>query len=266
MISRCYLSNYKYYKHKTSSFLLMMIVIGDLDMNAQEVQARIAEIVATGLSVEEATKLVNAELEAAEKEKAKNEADAELEAAEKDEDEADNANPEEPSTYETIVQSLIKADGNEYYRNLKVKTAKVTEMENYFMVNLTINRPIRAMVADSNGVFKEGTRNIIFSSNFALGGVIKNTESIAWIGNSLVENAKVFEAIMAGATIDVVSQPVKAGQLYHNPFSTRNNETKMSNDTFINHIIAIRVNGETNEDIRDAKRSMIKDMFKSHMG
>ena len=40
----------------------------------------------------------------------------------------------------------------------------------------------------------------------------------------------------------------------------------MSNDTFINHIIAIRVNGETNEDIRDAKRSMIKDMFKSHMG
>lgn len=228
------------------------MAIGDLVMNAQEVQARIAEMVATGLSVEEATKLVNAELEAAEKEQAK--------------DEADNANPEEPSTYETIVQSLIKADGNEYYRSLKVKTAKVTEMENYFMVNLTVNRPIRAMVADSNGVFKEGVRNIIFSSNFALGGVIKNTESIAWIGNSLVENAKVFEAIMAGATIDVVSQPVKAGQLYHNPFSTRNNETKMSNDTFINHIVAIRVSGETNEDIRDAKRSMIKDMFKSHIG
>lgn len=221
-------------------------------MNAQEVQARIAEMVATGLSVEEATKLVNAELEAAEKKEV--------------EDKQDNANPEEPSTYEKIVQSLIKADGNEYYRNLKVKTAKVTEMENYFMVNLTINRPIRAMVADENGVFKEGSRNIIFSSNFALGGVIKNTESIAWIGNSLVENAKVFEAIMAGATIDVISQPVKANQLYRNPFSTRNNETKMSNDTFINHIVAIRVSGETSEDIRDAKRSMIKDMFKTHIG
>ena len=228
------------------------MTIGDLIMNAQEVQARIAEIVATGLSVEEATKLVNAELEAAEKKEI--------------EDKQNNSNPEEPSTYETIVQSLIKADDNEYYRNLKVKTAKVTEMENYFMVNLTVNRPIRAMVADSNGVFKEGSRNIIFSSNFALGGVIKNTESIAWIGNSLVENAKVFEAIMAGATIDVISQPVKAGQLYHNPFSTRNNETKMSNDTFINHIVAIRVSGETSEDIRDAKRSMIKDMFKTHIG
>lgn len=234
------------------SLFLLIMTIGDLVMNAQEVQARIAEIVATGLSVEEATKLVNAELEAAEKEEAK--------------DKANDANPEEPSTYEKIVQSLIKADGNEYYRNLKVKTAKVTEMENYFMVNLTINRPIRAMVADANGVFKEGSRNIIFSSNFALGGVIKNTESIAWIGNSLVENAKVFEAIMAGATIDVVSQPVKAGQLYHNPFSTRNNETKLNNDTFINHIVAIRVSGETSEDIRDAKRSMIKDMFKTHIG
>lgn len=228
------------------------MAIGDLVMNAKEVQARIAELVATGLSVEEATKIVNAELEAAEKKEA--------------EDKQDNANPEEPSTYEKIVQGLIKADGNEYYRNIKVKTAKVTEMENYFMVNLTINRPIRAMVADENGVFKEGSRNIIFSSNFALGGVIKNTESIAWIGNSLVENAKVFEAIMAGATIDVISQPVKAGQLYHNPFSTRNNETKMSNDTFINHIVAIRVSGETSEDIRDAKRSMIKDMFKTHIG
>ena len=228
------------------------MAIGDLVMNAQEVQARIAEMVATGLSVEEATKLVNAELEAAEKKEV--------------EDKQDNANPEEPSTYEKIVQSLIKADGNEYYRNLKVKTAKVTEMENYFMVNLTINRPIRAMVADENGIFKEGSRNIIFSSNFALGGVIKNTESIAWIGNSLVENAKVFEAIMAGATIDVISQPVKANQLYRNPFSTRNNETKMSNDTFINHIVAIRVSGETSEDIRDAKRSMIKDMFKTHIG
>ena len=228
------------------------MAIGDLVMNAQEVQARITEMVATGLSVEEATKLVNAELEAAEKKEV--------------EDKQDNANPEEPSTYEKIVQSLIKADGNEYYRNLKVKTAKVTEMENYFMVNLTINRPIRAMVADENGVFKEGSRNIIFSSNFALGGVIKNTESIAWIGNSLVENAKVFEAIMAGATIDVISQPVKANQLYRNPFSTRNNETKMSNDTFINHIVAIRVSGETSEDIRDAKRSMIKDMFKTHIG
>lgn len=228
------------------------MTIGDLIMNAQEVQARISELVATGLSIEEATKIVNAELEAAEKKEV--------------EDKADNTNPEEPSTYEKIVQSLIKADGNEYYRNLKVKTAKVTEMENYFMVNLTINRPIRAMVADANGVFKEGSRNIIFSSNFALGGVIKNTESIAWIGNSLVENAKVFEAIMAGATIDVISQPVKSGQLYHNPFSTRNNETKMSNDTFINHIVAIRVSGETSEDIRDAKRSMIKDMFKTHIG
>lgn len=228
------------------------MAIGDLVMNAQEVQARISELVATGLSVEEATKIVNAELEAAEKKEV--------------EDKADNANPEEPSTYEKIVQSLIKADGNEYYRNLKVKTAKVTEMENYFMVNLTINRPIRAMVADENGTFKEGSRNIIFSSNFALGGVIKNTESIAWIGNSLVENAKVFEAIMAGATIDVISQPVKANQLYRNPFSTRNNETKMNNDTFINHIVAIRVSGETNEDIRDAKRSMIKDMFKTHIG
>lgn len=232
------------------------MAIGDLVMNAQEVQARIAEMVATGLSVEEATKLVNAELEAAEKAAKEKEA----------EDKQDNANPEEPSIYEKIVQSLIKADGNEYYRNLKVKTAKVTEMENYFMVNLTINRPIRAMVADENGVFKEGSRNIIFSSNFALGGVIKNTESIAWIGNSLVENAKVFEAIMAGATIDVISQPVKANQLYRNPFSTRNNETKMSNDTFINHIVAIRVSGETSEDIRDAKRSMIKDMFKTHIG
>lgn len=223
-------------------------------MTSEEIKSKVEELVATGMSEAEAQSIVDKLIEEAN-------AKAEESNAEVKED-----NPEEPTGYDNIVNRLIKAEGNIYYRNVRVKTAKVTELENYFMVNLTVVKDLRAMVANENGEFVEGTRNIVFSSNYALGGVIKNTENIAWIGNKLVENAKVFEAVLAGAKIDIINQPVKAGEMYRNPFSTRkDNETEFEHDTFINHIVAIHVNQETAEDIRDAKREMIKDMFRSKL-
>lgn len=224
-------------------------------MTTEEMKVKIDELVAAGLPVEEAKKVVEAEAaKAAEKEEKENESEN-----------GSTGSTSTMSKYDRTVNDLIRGEGNLFYRNIKVKTAKVTEMTGYFMVNLTVNKELRAMVAEGDD-FVEGTRNIVFSSNFALGGVIKNTDNIAWIGNSLVENAKVFEAIMAGATIDVVNQPVSAGEIYKNPFGTTNGEgTKFEHDTFINHIVAIRVNNETAEDIRDAKRSMIRDMFKTKL-
>lgn len=225
-------------------------------MSQEEMKVKIDELVAAGLPLEEAKKVVEAEAAKA------------TENVEEEKNEPENGSTGSTSNmskYDRIVNDLIRGEDNLFYRNVKVKTAKVTEMTGYFMVNLTVNKELRAMVSDGED-FVEGTRNIVFSSNFALGGVIKNTDNIAWIGNSLVENAKVFEAIMAGATIDIVNQPVSAGEIYKNPFSTTNAEgSRFEHDTFINHIVGIRVNNETAEDIRDAKRAMIKDMFKSKL-
>lgn len=224
-------------------------------MNTKEFEARVEELVATGLSKEEAIEMLKAEAPKSEEQH-------------EDEDDSQNAGTDvskEKSSYEKIVQNLIKQPDNLYYRNVKVKTAKVTKKDEYFMVSLSVVKDLRAMVVDENGTFIEGTRNIIFTTNYTLGGVIKNTDNISWIANRLVENADVFEAVLAGARIDIINEPIHAGDEYVNPFSSRRDGTVFEHDTFINHIVGIHVSTETAEDIRDAKREMIKDMFRKKL-
>lgn len=226
-------------------------------MNEKEFEARVEELVATGLSKEEAIEMLKAEANAAKGESEDESTDESKEAG--------TDVSKEKTSYEKIVQNLIKQPDNLYYRNVKVKTAKVTKKDEYFMVSLSVVKDLRAMVADENGTFVEGTRNIIFTTNYTLGGVIKNTDNISWIANRLVENADVFEAVLAGARIDIINEPIHAGDEYVNPFSSRRDGTVFEHDTFINHIVGIHVSTETAEDIRDAKREMIKDMFRKKL-
>lgn len=226
-------------------------------MNEKEFEARVEELVATGLSKEEAIEMLKAEADTAKGESEDESTDESKEAG--------TDVSKEKSSYEKIVQNLIKQPDNLYYRNVKVKTAKVTKKDEYFMVSLSVVKDLRAMVANEDGTFVEGTRNIIFTTNYTLGGVIKNTDNISWIANRLVENADVFEAVLAGARIDIINEPIYAGDEYINPFSSRRDGTVFEHDTFINHIVGIHVSTETAEDIRDAKREMIKDMFRKKL-
>lgn len=225
-------------------------------MNTKEFEARVEELVATGLSKEEAIEMLKAETDATKDESTDDS---------KDESEKGVDVSKEKSSYEKIVQNLIKQPDNLYYRNVKVKTAKVTKKDEYFMVSLSVVKDLRAMIANEDGTFVEGTRNIIFTTNYTLGGVIKNTDNISWIANRLVENADVFEAVLAGSRIDIINEPIHAGDEYVNPFSSRRDGTVFEHDTFINHIVGIHVSTETAEDIRDAKREMIKDMFRKKL-
>lgn len=225
-------------------------------MNTNEFEARVEELVATGLSKEEAIEMLKAEADAANDESTDDS---------KDESERGVDVSKEKSSYEQIVNNLIKQPDNIYYRNVKVKTAKVTKKDEYFMVSLSVVKDLRAMVANTDGTFVEGSRNIIFTTNYTLGGVIKNTDNISWIANRLVENADVFEAVLAGSRIDIINEPIHAGDEYINPFSSRREGTVFEHDTFINHIVGIHVSTETAEDIRDAKREMIKDMFRKKL-
>lgn len=225
-------------------------------MNTNEFEARVEELVATGLNKEEAIEMLKAEA---------NDAKDESTDDSKDESEKGVDVSKEKSSYEQIVNNLIKQPDNIYYRNVKVKTAKVTKKDEYFMVSLSVVKDLRAMIASEDGTFVEGTRNIIFTTNYTLGGVIKNTDNISWIANRLVENADVFEAVLAGSRIDIINEPIHAGDEYVNPFSSRREGTVFEHDTFINHIVGIHVSTETAEDIRDAKREMIKDMFRKKL-
>lgn len=144
-------------------------------------------------------------------------------------------------SFKDICNEII-ANGATRIRNLKVRSCKITEQDNYTMVSLTLERKVRGYRADeATGIFEEGDTNVIFTSSYSLASVLKNNEDLAFCANSLVENPRGFEVVMSGATIDVIQQPVAADELYKNPFSSSNTEgVALGHDTIINHIVDIK--------------------------
>lgn len=152
----------------------------------------------------------------------------------------ENAVETTEATYKSICNKII-ADGARRLRNLKVKTAKVTEQDNYVMVSMTLEKKVKGYVADEDGVFSEGMTNVIFGSSYSIAGCLKQDEDLAFVANKVVEEPKSLELLLAGSEIDLIQQDVAAGEMYKNPFSTNNAEgIAFDHDTVINHIVAIK--------------------------
>ena len=143
-------------------------------------------------------------------------------------------------TVSQVIKDLL-ANGCKRIVNMRVKSAKVTEKDNYTMVSLTLDKPISGYVSDEDGVFEKGETNIIFASTYSLAATLKESDDTAFAANTLVENPKGFEVILAGARIDVIQQEVAADELYVNPFSSRNEDEgeALGHDTIINHVVSI---------------------------
>lgn len=143
-------------------------------------------------------------------------------------------------TVSQVIKDLL-ANGCKRIVNMRVKSAKVTEKDNYTMVSLTLDKPISGYVSDEDGVFEKGETNIIFASTYSLAATLKESDDTAFAANTLVENPKGFEVILAGARIDVIQQEVAADELYVNPFSSRSEDEgeALGHDTIINHVVSI---------------------------
>ena len=143
-------------------------------------------------------------------------------------------------TISQVIKDLL-ANGCKRIVNMRVKSAKVTEKDNYTMVSLTLDKPISGYVSDEDGVFEKGETNVIFASTYSLAATLKESDDTAFAANTLVENPKGFEVILAGARIDIIQQEVAADELYVNPFSSRSEDEgeALGHDTIINHIVSI---------------------------
>lgn len=143
-------------------------------------------------------------------------------------------------TVSQVIKDLL-ANGCKRIVNMRVKSAKVTEKDNYTMVSLTLEKPITGYVSDEDGVFEKGETNVIFASTYSLAATLKESDDTAFAANTLVENSKGFEVILAGARIDIIQQEVSADELYVNPFSSRSEDEgeALGHDTIINHIVSI---------------------------
>ena len=88
-----------------------------------------------------------------------------------------------------------------------------------------------------------GEVKVVFVSLYSLLSMLKQDEDTAFAANHVANNPKSIELILSGAKIDVVQQPVVAGEEYKNPWSDRTDAeaTVFDHDTIINHVVSIEV-------------------------
>ncbi len=145
---------------------------------------------------------------------------------------------------EEVIAKLLN-DGCKRTNSIKVKNVTVTDLQNYTRLGLTLDKPVKGMISktkeDGTQIFEEGDVNIIFTSLFAVIALLKDDDDAAFAANHLLKHPEAMEVILSRATIDVISEPVTAGQQYVNPWSNSGKATVFDHDTFIPHVVTIKL-------------------------
>lgn len=125
------------------------------------------------------------------------------------------------NSFEAIVAKLSANKKNKTYRGLKVRNVVVNlDDEEYPRITLVLNQEVAGYNLEGDE-YKLGTTKNVFTTAFNIAGVLKEDEATAMLGNYVVRNPKVAENFLSGATINLVQIPVKKGEEYRNPFTTK---------------------------------------------
>lgn len=137
-----------------------------------------------------------------------------------------------------IISELLK-NGGIMVKDLKVKNVTVTPQENYVRLSITLDKPVKGMVADEKGVFSEGETKVIFVSLYSVTSLLKDNDDAAFAVNHMVKHPDSMSVVLSRATLDVIQQTVTAGEEYKNPWSDSAEATVFDHDVIINHITNI---------------------------
>lgn len=166
-------------------------------------------------------------------------------------------NPEEESVasetvvsgtdFTTTVNNLLKEKNCKKITGLKVKTVKLKAMDNYIRASLSLMSkvpgyiPIRDEDGKLTKEYKQGLTNVIYTSSFAISGLLKNNEDYAWLGDYVVDHPECIGILLSMSNINVVQQFVSKDTDYINPFTTKENAEPITfeHDTIVYHVIAI---------------------------
>ena len=136
-----------------------------------------------------------------------------------------------------IIAELLK-NGGVSVKDLKVKNVTVTRCENYVRLGITLDRPVKGMVTKDNGVtYEKGETKVIFVSLFSIISLLKDNDDAAFAANHLTQHPEAMNVILSRAKIDIIQEPVVAGQEYKNPWSDNAEATVFDHDTIINHVV-----------------------------
>ena len=138
-----------------------------------------------------------------------------------------------------IIAELLK-NGGKSVKDLKVKNVTVTRCENYVRLGITLDKPVMGMVTKDNGVtYEKGETKVIFVSLFSIISLLKDNDDAAFAANHLIQHPEAMNVVLSRAKIDIIQEPVTAGQEYKNPWSDNAEATVFDHDTIINHVVEL---------------------------
>ena len=140
-----------------------------------------------------------------------------------------------------VIAQLLK-NGSKMVKDLQIKNVTVSPQENYVRLGLTLNNPVEGMVTKDNGVtYEKGETNVIFVSLFSITSHLKDNDDAAFAANHLNKHPDAMNVVLSRAKIDIIQEPVVAGQEYKNPWSDNSETTIFDHDTIINHIVDLKL-------------------------
>ena len=142
-----------------------------------------------------------------------------------------------------VVKTLL-ASGAKKVTDVKVTNVTVKALDTYVRVALTLDKKVEGYVLnETDGTYSTGEVKVIFVSLYSLLSMLKQDEETAFAANHVANHPETIALILSGARIDIIQQPVVAGEEYRNPWSDRDDveATVFEHDTILNHVVSIEV-------------------------
>ena len=142
-----------------------------------------------------------------------------------------------------VVRNLL-ASGAKKVTDVKVTNVTVKALNTYVRVALTLDTKVEGYVLnEADGTYSAGEVKVIFVSLYSLLSMLKQNEDMAFAANHVANHPETIGLILSGARIDLVQQPVAAGEEYRNPWSDRADAEAsiFEHDTILNHVVNIEV-------------------------
>lgn len=149
--------------------------------------------------------------------------------------------------WKEAIKKLMRSGKCMRFNDIIIKDSKYEYFDKYTRVTFTVRALLPTFVSD-NGVFHEGTSNIIYTSTNALACVFKEDVMLSWMSSSIIEHPHIIPLLLNGSTIDVIVQKVAKGEEYINPFAAKENPkpTIFDDDIFVKYIVNVKL-GKTGE-------------------
>ena len=142
-----------------------------------------------------------------------------------------------------VVKTLLEG-GAKKVTDVKVTNVTVKALSTYVRVALTLDRKVDGYILnEEDGTYSLGEVKVVFVSLYSLLSMLKQDENTAFAANHVANHPETIALILSGARIDLIQQPVVAGEEYKNPWSDRTDAEAsiFDHDTIINHVVSIEV-------------------------